>query len=161
LTAPVRGLGGSPLGAGPYGWGTIATAPTPGGGIYRGPQGQQYNSRAISVERATLGQYIYDEFGRAVGGPDVQQLVILAAKTDLGSAAVQDLGNTFGETRFVGDDFAAQQTARANETFKDLVDRGLVRIDSIEVDGGGGLPAVTTVHLTDLTTGNPIDVPLS
>lgn len=154
---PNLGLGLSPLGVGPYGFGTPATAPLLGGGIYLGPKGEQFNSRAISLDRGTAGQYVYNEFGRARGMPDVQQLVILAAKTELGSSAAQTLGNEFNQVRYVGDSFEQEQRARVEAAFASLVGQGLIRIDSIEVDGGNGLPSKTLVHITDLTTGNPIE----
>jgi len=152
----LSGLGVSPLGVSAYGYGTPAVAPTPGGNVYKDRFGVVHGSRNISLVRDTAGQYTYDEFGRAQGMSDTHQLVILASKTILGSSASTALGHRFSEIRYVGDDFAKQMTGRVNEAFKSLVDQGLIRIDSIEVEPGDGRPAKTRVKLTDLFTDLPL-----
>lgn len=152
MTTPILGLGLSPLGVGPYGLGTPAVAPTPGGAVYRDDQGVQQNGRAISIARGSSGQYVYDEFGRAKGMPDVHQMLILAAGTVKGSSVSRNLGQRFFEARYITTDFERQQRTRVEEAFKDLVDRGLIRIDAVEVMPGNGEPAVTLVKTTDLLT---------
>jgi hypothetical protein len=151
-----KGLGGSILGGAAYGFGQPAQAPVPTGGIYLDAQGQQHGGRELSLARDTRGQYVYGSDGRARGMIDVHQLVILAARTVLGSSVSPTLGQKFGEVRYVSDTFAQDQRGRVEEAFGELVRAGLIRIDSIEVDPDGGLPARTVVRMTDLTTNQPL-----
>jgi hypothetical protein len=152
MTTPIRGLGASPFGVAAYGFGTPAVAPIPGGGIYLDTFGTQHGGRELSLTQGMVGQYVYNDFGRAAGMVDVHQLVILATKTALGSSASQTLGNRFSEVRYVGGDFIQKQTARVTEAYAELVAAGFIRVDSIEVEGGNGMPARTLVKMTDLTT---------
>lgn len=149
-----RGLGTSPLGVGPYGFGTPATTPTPGGGVQRDADGQTQGSLALS----TSGQYVFDAFGRRMGAPDVRHMVTLAALTVKGSSVDPKLGQTFFESRVVSPTFTQDQRARVEACFKDLVDRGLVTIDKISVEPGNGMPSVTRVTLIDQTNKKPIDI---
>lgn len=154
------GAGISPLGTQPYGFGTPATAPTPGGLVNRIPNGTQDGSVAISLDNATKGQYVYDEFGRRKGMGNVSQMVILAVTMIRGSSCVLDLGNRFAETRKIYESFVEEQKSRVGEALSGLVSRGLITIDSITVEPKRGQPADTRVLLTDLTTNLPIDIVL-
>lgn len=151
------GLGVSPLGSGPYGVGTPATAPTPGGAVNRGPFGLQYGSPLISEDPATRGQYVYDEFGRRVGQPDGEHMVTLAMRTKRGSCCVQSLGQRFDEVRKITDSFENEQKAYTQEAFAGLVSRKVVEIVSVKADGRNGMPSKTKIALRDLTNKNPID----
>lgn len=161
MTTPGTGAGNSGFGTGPYGFGTPAVAPTPGGAVNRDPSGHQLGSLAISTDPATKGQYVFDSFGRRQGMPDTHHLVILAVKTELGTCCVQDLGNEFAEVRKITDAFESEQSVRVRKCLASLVTRKLVQIDAIVVQPGDGKPATTRVHLTDLTSMTPIDLAIA
>lgn len=152
------GAGVSPVGVGPYGFGTPATAPEPGGAVNRIANGTQEGSLAISLDQGTRGQYVFDSSGRRVGTGNVRHMVILAIATVRGTCCVLDLGNRFSETRKIYDSFVEEQRARLTEALANLVSRKLITIDSIKVEPRNGAPAQTHVLLTDLTTNRPIDL---
>jgi hypothetical protein len=155
------GFGNSPLGVGAYGFGTPATAPTPGGKVNRDATGKQLGSLAISVEQSTRGQYIFDEFGRRTGVPDAHHLAILALTEVKGKCILKTLGNEFFQERKVYENFKESQTQLINDALSDLVTRKVLTIDAITVEPGDGHPSITHVLLTDLTTNTPIDIPIS
>jgi hypothetical protein len=157
MTIPARGLGSSPLGLAPYGYGTPAVAPVPGGAIYQDEMGVVRGGRKLSRERTTLGQYVYNDLGRAEGMPDVQQMVTLAVLTIRGSAIAKRLGSRFFEARHVTPNLQQEQEANVTEAFQDLVAKELLRIDEVVVEPRNGMPTITRIRLTDLSTGLALD----
>jgi len=164
MVAPSRGMGVSPLGLAAYGFGTPAEPPIPGGAVYRDDHGVIRGSRKLQfADRTTLlpfragAKYEYDDFGRAKGMPDVQHLVTLAALMLKGSSVVKELGNRFYEARYVTPNLQQEMEAHVNEAFKSIIDQGLMRIDSITVTPGVGMPTITRVRITDLTTERELD----
>lgn len=157
-SGPSLGAGISPMGTGAYGYGTPAVAPTPGGTVNRDSRGNQLGSPAISTTPGTAGQYIFDSFGRRMGMPSVQQLVILATATIKGTCCVADLGNEFFNADKITDSYESDQKARVQECLKDLVQRKLIEINSIFTVKLQDMRVYTRVHITDLTTLNPIDL---
>lgn len=153
-----KGFGVSPLGVGAYGFGTPATTPTPGGKVNKNAAGKQLGSLKISTDLATKGQYVFDEFGRRVGAPDVEHMAILALTEVVGKCIVKDLGNRFFEEDKVYENFQQRQTQRVNDALANLVTRKMLTIDLISVEPGDGHPSVTKVRITDLTTNLPIDL---
>lgn len=152
------GTGISPMGTQPYGFGTPAVAPTPGGAVNLIPTGVQLGSLALSLDPATRGQYVFDSHGRRIGMSDVSHMVILAMLTVRGSSCVQNLGQRLIEIAKVTPTVGADIRQRVEEALSDLVARGFVRIDSMVSDPRDGHPAQTRVHLTDMTTEQPIDI---
>lgn len=157
MTTPSRGVGVSPVGSAAYGYGTPAVVPTPGGAVYVGDSGVRYGSRKLSRSIGSVGQYEYDSFGRAKGQPDVEHLVTIAALMILDSSAVQGLGQQFFDVRYVTPNIQQEMESRVNAAFASLVGQGIIRIDSITVEPNAGIPTVTHVLMTDLTTGLPLD----
>lgn len=158
MTTSSSGVGNFGFGIGPYGFGTPAVAPTPGGLVNRGVNAQQYGSLALSLAQETKGQYIFDSYGRRTGMPDVAHMAILALRTELGSCIVQGLGNRFKDTAKITESFEGDQRNRVEEALSDLVGRKLITIDAVFVDGADGKPAVTRITLTDLSSKNPVDL---
>jgi hypothetical protein len=157
MTSPARGLGSAPLGLAPYGYGMPAVAPIPGGAVYQDEQGITRGGRKLSREPATAGQYVYNSLGRAEGMPDVQQMMTLAVLTVRGSSIAKRLGSRFFEARYVTPNLQQEQEANVTEAFQDLVSKGLVTIDEVIVEPGNGMPTLTRIRATDLSTGLALD----
>jgi hypothetical protein len=151
MTTPSRGLGNAPFGVAAYAYGTPAVAPEIGGRVYRGTDGVVYGSRKLSSTVGSVGQYVYDSFGRAIGAPDVEQLVTIVVLMIRDSSVVKGLGHRFYEARYVTPSYPQEQETRVREAFADLVAKNYVRIDRIKVEGRNGMPAITRVQLHDLT----------
>lgn len=146
------GVGVSPAGVGPFGIGTPALAIQPTGKALQGAGGAQYGSRKISTAADSFGQYVIDADGNVTGDRDVRQMVILAARTILGSSVVAGLGGTFSEIRKIGDDFKSLMTSKIQAAFSDLAKAQMISIDSIEITEFDGGRTFTRVFITDLTT---------
>jgi hypothetical protein len=125
--------------------------------VYEDTNGVVRGSRKLSRAVGSVGQYVYNSDGRAEGMPDVQHLVTLIAMTVKGSAAAKELGNRFYEARYVTPNLQQEQEAHVAEAFKPLVDKELLRIDGVVVEPRNGMPTVTHIRMTDLTTGLPLD----
>lgn len=147
------GAGVSPVGVASYGYGTVATAPTPGGLVNRLNNGTQTGSPLISLDLGTRGQYVYDAFGRRKGQPDVEHMVTLALGTVRGSCIVP-IGHRFREIRKVNENFDQEMKTRIEEALSPLLEQNLIAINGITVQPMRGQPSVTRVHLTDKTTGD-------
>jgi hypothetical protein len=170
MVAPNLGTGTSPFGTGAYGYGTAAVAPVPGGLINRDSRGRQQGSLALLQPTSPGGQsyamtsqspkiqYVFDEFGRRVGAPDVVHMVILALATVRGTSVDPNIGQRFAEIRKVKDSFQKDMQTRVEEALADLTSRKLIRIDSVTTEPGNGSPAATRVRLTDLSTQHPVDL---
>lgn len=151
-------LGGSSLGVGPFGWGTVPSGGPQTGSVYLDANGRQMGCPEISLDPATKGQYVYNEFGRRAGQGSARHLVILALATVRGSSCVPDLGGRFFELGKVTEGAGEEIKQRINEALSSLVARGVIQINSIEPNPGNGAPSVTLVRLTDLLTQKPIDI---
>ncbi len=125
------GLGTSPLGVAPYGYGTPTEAPVPGGRILDNGYGVQSGSRKINEETR---QYEFDTFGRVVGGGDTRQMVLLAVSTALGSSAQRNLGHDLASIEDIGEDFDRRIDGAYRAALTSLVARGLIEIISITID---------------------------
>ena len=134
-----------------------AVAPVPGGAVYQDEKGVVRGSRKLSREHATLGQYVYNSLGRAEGMPDVQQMVTLAILTIKGSSIAKRLGSRFYEARYVTPNIQQEQEANVTEAFQDLVGKELVRVDEVIVEPRNGMPSITRIRATDLSTGLALD----
>lgn len=127
----MAGGGTSPAGTSPYGVGTPAVAPVPGGAIFIADDGTRTGSRKIDEKTRS---YAFNEFGRIVGMKDVRQLVLLAIATTKGSAIISTLGHTLSTIKDIGPDFDRRVRTVLNEALSDLVARNLVEVVEILVD---------------------------
>jgi hypothetical protein len=156
MTSPNLGAAYAPFGGlgAPYGFGTPAVAPFPGGSVNRSvATGRQLGSLALSIQvGVSAGQYIFDEFGRRTGMPDAQHMVILALRTIKGSSVDPELGQNFGEIRKITDSFQQDMQSRVEEALAALVAQKLIRLDAVVTNPARGMPASTRIFLSDLTT---------
>lgn len=149
----MAGAGFQRAGLTPAGIGTPSAAPVYGGSIMRDDNtGLPAQGRYIDP---ALGTYVLDSFGRAKGTTEVRQLVLLAAKTVLGSSAMTTLGQSLGDVKTIGPTFQKDVSDRLRSAFAPIVARGLMKINNIDVqqmlDNRGRVQAV--VRWTDTTTG--------
>lgn len=154
-TTPI-GVGPSPLGVAPYGFGTPAEAPVPGGLINRAPTGIQHGSPKLSLDAATRGQYEFDEFGRRVGMPNVNHMVTLALATVRGSSVVP-IGHRFKEIRKVTESYPEEQKTRVLEALSPLLEGGFITVEAILVEPMQGHPSATRIFMTDVSSGKSFD----
>lgn len=150
------GVGPSPLGVAAYGFGTPVEAPIPGGLVNRSPTGIQHGSPKLSLDPATKGQYVFDEFGRRVGMPNINHMVTLALATVRGSCVVP-IGHRFREIRKVTDAYQQEQKTRVDEAFAPIVGGGFITVDAVLVEPRNGQPAVTRIFMTDVSSGKSFD----
>lgn len=150
------GFGASPLGVGPYGLGTNAVTVENGGAINVAANGKQYGSPFLSIDPATKGQYVFDEFGRKTGEQDVRHMVKLCLATVRGTCVVP-IGHKFREVRKVTDAFPQEQRVRVEEALAPVIERGFITLDAVIVDPLQGHPSVTRVFMTDKTSGVVIE----
>lgn len=128
----MSGFGSQPAGSSPYGLGTPTTAPEDGGAIFRDPAtGLSTGSRLID---SVTKDYVYDEYGRAVGMPDVQQLVLLATSTRKGSASMRELGQELAKIDRITVNTARRVDVTMREAVQHLVARGLIEIQGTTVE---------------------------
>jgi phage baseplate assembly protein W len=147
----MAGFGTVPLGVGPYGVGTPATATdTSAGKIYRDEKtGDSLGSRKIDTRTR---QYVFDSYGRIVGMPDVAQLVQIALSTTKGSSVIAGLGHELSSIEDFTTSHAEQVRSTIERALGDLIKRKLVRLNSVDVQRFNQSGAVITVKWTDLTT---------
>ena len=154
------GAGASPAGVGPAGFGTVPTAAAQTDALLEDANGATHSSRAIGTDPDHRGQYVFSG-GNVLGMSDAEQLVLLAFTTELGSAADASLGNRLGQVRTLGDNAAQEIEAAVRDTVAGIVKRGLVRVESVQVDvSRTDARAAILVQFTDLTTGRAFAVPL-
>jgi hypothetical protein len=145
------GLGTSPLGTGPYGYGTPPVAPSPDGPLFADATlGTTGTGRFIDP---VTRQYVFDANGRIAGQGTVPQKVFLAYATVKGSSISATLGEDYSEVQTIGDDFIKIMTAKAIEPVQALIDAKLLAIDSVSVERSGTSAAIIRVNWKDLTTG--------
>lgn len=137
------------MGSSLYGFGSVDAAGSPVQTILiDGNKGIGRNARKID-ERT--GQYAFDANGRIAGMSEVQQAVLLAVKTVRGSSAIKDFGDPSGLIQRKGTNYQKQLASALTLALKDLTDRQMIRIDSVNVTDNGG-PVLRVLRFTDLTT---------
>jgi hypothetical protein len=138
------------MGTSSYGVGTPSTAPVPGGRIFRNTKtGGALDARKIDP---TTRQYELDDYGRVLGMSGVAQRVQLALQTDLGSAALTDLGSDLRKIESFTDNHSQQVDTAIRRALGSLVTEKLIRVDSIAVDRFSRNGAFITVRWVDLVT---------
>ena len=152
------GLGRSPLGTGPYGYGTPDAAPATGGDALTGDNGQRFGSRRIDP---VTGQYVFDDWGRAVGAPDMHQMVYLAVATTLGSSTDPTLGNDVRSIQDITANHAQRVEAKLRAALEHLTADGRIAIVSVDTRRLGETRTATVLRWRDLTTGTEHDMRVS
>lgn len=149
----MAGAGIQKAGTTPAGAGTPSLAPVYAGVILRDDNtGMVAQCRLIDP---ALGTYVFDSFGRPKGTTEVRQLVLLAAKTVLGSSAMTSLGNSIFEVKTIGPTFQRDIADRLRTAFAPIVARGLMRINNIDVQQmpDNRSRGIAVLRWTDTTTG--------
>lgn len=152
------------MGVGPYGYGTPATATEPGGGVYvdalgiiQGSRKLKFAENSVTSPFRTGAKYEYDDYGRAVGSPDVTHLVTVAVLMRKGSSAAKDIGNRLTDVRYVTPNIQKEFEALVNEMFASLIEQGFIRVENVTVDPRNGMPTFVHILIRDLTTNTLMD----
>jgi len=125
------GFGTLSFGEGPYGLGTPATAPVPGGApLTDVASGEITGSRRIHTSSR---DYVFDSYGRIEGMDDVRQLVQLAFLTDRGTSALPTLGHDLRKIDRITDSTRKRIQTAVEVAIEPLVQRGLVELVSVEI----------------------------
>jgi len=153
----MSGFGSQPLGSSPYGIGSPAGAPVPGGAVNRNTStGLQNGSRLIDP---ATHQYVFDAYGRTVGMPSTRQRVLLAVNTARGSSAQGDLGHLLGTIQEIGPSFVNQVTDALNVALQPLIDEGAIRLLGIQVQQADGRDGSRNIiRWVDLSDGQPDNI---
>lgn len=121
------------FGFGPYGVGTPATAPNPGGEAPRG----------VKFLNHITGDYERDSTGAYKRMPRIRQRVVLALGTIYGSAtAIPDLGTKYPDK--ITESFTSQVKSEVQRALLPMTSAGEIRVDSVTVD----LPQAGRVEVT-------------
>lgn len=100
--------------------------------MFRDPAtGLSTGSRLIDQ---TTRDYVYDEYGRTVGMPDVQQLVFLAVSTRKGSASMRELGHELAKIDRITANTARRVDVTMRAAVSHLVARGLIEVQGTTVE---------------------------
>lgn len=132
----------------PYGTGTPTTAPLATGNILADSTGTTTGSRFIDP---TTRDYVIDSNGRTTGMSNVQQLVYLAVSTDLGSSAVQALGQQLKQIDRITANFERQVTTTLTASVQHIVDQGLMQVVDVIVERVGPSVARARLRWRDLS----------
>lgn len=152
MTSPF-GIGATALGTTTAGYGTPSATPLTTAVIYRDEKsGEVYGSAKLDLSPVSKCAYVYDADGNKIGQPDGHQLVTLALATELGSCCIQTLGRA-APPAAINDSYVQDEKARVSNALDDLVTRGIVSIDSIDVNPNGGNPSLVSATITDNATG--------
>jgi hypothetical protein len=144
------GAGRSPAGRGAYGLGTPIEAPIPGGKANRiAATALQDGGRYIDP---VTKDYVFDEYGRAVGYSSARQLVYLRMKTRLGTSAVKALGNELHTIDRIGASFQKRVDNTIRAALSDIVALGLIEVVSVSAEKIQPGRSFIRVKWRDLTT---------
>lgn len=146
----MAGFGEMAFGLTPYGTGTPATAPVPGGRPLAGTiDGEPTGSRLID---ASTGDYVFDSYGRISGMGNAKQLVLLAAKTDRGTSALLTLGHELRKIQRITRSTPKEVQTKVEVAFGPLIQRGLVSLLSVSTESTGSSGVYAVIRWRDLTT---------
>lgn len=125
----MSGFGSQPFGSTPYGIGQPADVDPNGGKILADEfTGESRGSRRLDPRSK---DYLVDSFGRIRGMPNVQQLVLLAVSTELGSSSVRELGQELKKIERITNTFARRAASTMGAALQPLVDQGLIEVQSV------------------------------
>lgn len=137
-------------GLGPYGFGTPAAAPEPGGAVFReASSGAQLSARAIDPK---TGDYIYDDYGRVTGMSAGAQAVYLACKVDLGTSSVPTLGQRLRAIDRITANFQRRVEETIRAALSVAVSTGLIKIIAIDTERMSERGVFARVRWRDLET---------
>lgn len=126
------GFGSSGFGSSPYGIGTPADVDPNGGKALQNAQtSKQQGSRRINP---ATGDYVMNSFGRIEGMSDVQQMVLLAVSTELGSSSVVALGHELKSIDRITTNFAKRVETVLRNALAALVNDKQIEIQAIRVE---------------------------
>lgn len=147
---PNVGAGLFGAGLGPYGYGTPAVAPIPGGAVFRdSATGDQLGARRIDPK---TGAYVYDAYGRVEGMSAGAQAVYLACKVESGTSSVSTLGHELRSIDRITTNMARRVEQKIRAALAAAERTGLIRIVAIDVEPMNERGAFARVRWLDLET---------
>jgi hypothetical protein len=153
------GIGACACGGAPYGFGTPATSPTPGGAIYRNTLTGDMMGAAL-IDSHTK-QYSIDSNGRVLGVSPVHQLVYLALNTLRNSSVIQDFGLDLPRVKDIADNHLQAVEGLVRDALSDLVRRNLIQIRRVGVRLFNPTGTLIELEWLDLTTGQTETTPIT
>lgn len=143
------GAGFAPAGVSIAGFGTPGVTDSTTIKLFIKPDRTRGNARKIDP---ATGDFVLDGYGLHVGCDVAQQMVLLALKTELGTAAQTDLGIDFKR------DVITENTPRKAElavqaALKSLIDRKIIELVRVEVSRVGSSGISIQVFWRDLSNG--------
>ena len=147
------GAGSAPAGTSIAGYGTPDAAAVPNSATLPDTvTGLPRGGRYINPQ---TGSYQFTADGRLQGMASVNQLVLLATSTRLGSSAIPTLGQDYTSIQEQQGDFQRQVATRVAASLSNLVRLKLVELLGVTVQQAPGNPdgAVVFFQWRDLTTG--------
>ncbi len=125
------GFGSSGFGSSPYGLGTPSDTDPNGGAILRNAfTAKSQGSRRINPYTR---DYVLDAFGRIEGMDTVQQLVLLAVSTELGSSSMTELGHDLKSIDRITTNFERRVDSVLREALAQVIADRLVEVQGIKV----------------------------
>lgn len=144
------GAGGSAGGVTDGGFGANNLASVPARNLLNNPFGPgSLSSRRIDP---VTRDYVMGTSGSIQGMTEAQQAVELAFTEVIGKTAVNGLGNSLAEIKVIADDFVTQVQGKISAALSKAVNRGLISVQSIDVQRMGITGAYATTRWTDLST---------
>lgn len=147
----MSGIGVQSAGASPGGLGDPNENPRRRGVVFRDTR----TGLPMSARRIDPGtkRYVLDEFGRITGMTAAQQGVHLAVSTDLGTAAVREIGNRLKSIKTIVASFQRELETVYTDALARLTQAGLVQIVDVTSKRVGSSRAYVQVRWRDLSTG--------
>lgn len=127
----MSGFGDQPAGGSPYGLGTPSVQADLGGKALRvANSNKQTGSRYFDPQKK---DYVIGDDGRIEGMDDVQQLVVLAVTTTLGSSSDSDLGQTLRSIDRITSNIEKRVESTLTQAVSRLVADGLIQVLGVRV----------------------------
>lgn len=146
----MSGFGSQPYGGSPYGIGQPSDVNPNGGSVLKNAfNGVAQGSRRIDSRSK---DYVLNTYGRIEGMSNVQQLVLLAVATDLGSSSMTDLGQALKRIDRITTNFERTVDSTLRAALAHLTNDNLVEIQSITTTKLGNGRAFIQLRWRDLTT---------
>lgn len=152
----MSGFGKQPAGTSPYGLGTPAVAPVPGGVVLRNElTGRSEGGRYIDP---ITKDYTFDDHGRLLGMPNVRQMVQLALSTTRGTSAVKDLGNELSKVDRITANVERRVRDICTLATRHLIDARLIEVVSVTTERAKATALRIRFKYRDLTTSEEEEV---
>jgi hypothetical protein len=130
MTTLNLGLGTSPLGISPFGFGAPATANALATSLLIDSLGSPVDSRFIDPETR---DYVIDSLGRTQGMSAVSQAVFLCLLTTLGSSAVATLGSRLSEVKTIDNGTVSKVQSLVSLALSELISSGTIALIGTDV----------------------------